>query len=71
MPRKKLVLDPERLRVDTFETVDHEALRGTVVANGYTEVGYPSCSPTCGASPPPNTDLCGAYFVTDPKQCCV
>lgn len=69
---KKLKLDPESLRVESFRpTPETDPGRGTVEANGYTEPGYPSCNVTCGASPPPpSEDFCGAFRPTV-KACCV
>jgi hypothetical protein len=68
--KKKLALDPERLRVESFGTVDAADARGTVCAHGYTDPGYPSCDRTCGATPPPDTSICYQDVATYPA-CCV
>jgi hypothetical protein len=51
---KKLSLKLDDLRVDTFQTSDGSAARGTVVGNAPTVVGNtctPSCPYTCGIIP--------------------
>ena len=58
MKTRKLRLDPEALRVDTFTTEREDGGRGTVKAHGYTQPGYPSCDPTCGATPPEDPSIC-------------
>ena len=68
--KRKLRLDPERLRVESFGTVEHDPARGTVRAHGYTDPDYPSCARTCGATPPPDTDLCYQAINTQ-FACCV
>lgn len=56
--KRKLRLEVEGLRVESFGTDAGEGPRGTVRAQSYTEPGYPSCALTCGASPPGPTTLC-------------
>ncbi|HEX6750432.1 MAG TPA: hypothetical protein VF092_24275 [Longimicrobium sp.] len=68
--KKKLALDPDALRVESFGTVDASDARGTVRAHGYTEPDYPSCARTCGASPPPPSSLCYEERPTL-KACCL
>jgi hypothetical protein len=68
--KRKLTLDADALRVESFGTVDAKVVRGTVHANGYTDPDYPSCARTCGASPPPETGLCHAGGPTL-KACCL
>lgn len=69
---KKLSLDLDRLSVESFDTVpDADRLRGTVAGNdSYTVAPYPSCVNTCGASPPPDSDICGRARPTV-INCCV
>lgn len=69
---KKLSLDLDQLSVESFDTApDAERMRGTVEGNGsYTVAPYPSCVNTCGASPPPDTDICYEARPTL-KNCCV
>src|SRR5215210_750707 len=50
---RKLRLDPETLRVESFVAAEEGGGRGTVRGHGYTEPDYPSCARTCGATPPP------------------
>ena len=68
---KKLSLNPEALRVESFATAAEESKRGTVLANGYTDPGYPSCDPTCGVSPPPDTEICGWGIRPTVRACCL
>jgi len=68
--KNKLTLDADALRVESFGTVAERSGRGTVHANGYTQPGYPSCDRTCGATPPPDTDICVEGGPTYPA-CCV
>lgn len=69
---KKLDLKVEELSVESFDTeANVSELRGTVKANGYTDPGYPSCDRTCGASPPPDTTICGAFRPTLQQACCL
>ncbi|HEX8244256.1 MAG TPA: hypothetical protein VF541_12185 [Longimicrobium sp.] len=68
--KRKLRLEPETLRVESFGTVEGDGSRGTVRAHGYTEPDYPSCARTCGASPPPDTSLCYREGPTL-KACCL
>ena len=67
---KKLSLSLDGLRVESFDTVAGGGARGTVNAHGYTEPDYPSCARTCGASPPPESMLCGALGGPTLKACC-
>jgi hypothetical protein len=69
MKTRKLMLDTEQLRVESFGTVGGDGQRGTVLAHGYTEPDYPSCARTCGASPPFPTALCNRAMVTL-AECC-
>jgi hypothetical protein len=58
---KKLALELDDLRVDTFQTSADLAARGTVVGNGPTVMGNtctPSCPYTCGIIP--QTENCRA-----------
>ena len=71
---KKLTLELDSLRVESFETAADARLRGTVRGNdSYTVSPYPSCARTCGASPPPDTEICRAdqYAPTLQQACCV
>ncbi|HEX8693736.1 MAG TPA: hypothetical protein VF746_15045 [Longimicrobium sp.] len=68
---KKLSLNPEALRVESFATAADVPGRGTVRANAYTDPDYPSCARTCGASPPPDTEICGWGLRPTLKACCL
>ena len=71
---RKLEMKVDELSVESFTTVpEMKSLHGTVQANSYTVNPYPSCAPTCGASPPPPTDICGLDDAERPtiKACCV
>ena len=71
---KKLRLDPDALRVQSFDTEDEEEARGTVMAfntETYTDPNYyPSCQPTCGII---GTKRHGrAMFISNPpRNCCI
>jgi len=72
---KKLMLDMDALRVESFETADARAGRGTVAAldgGGCTVSPYPSCVKTCGNQPACTEDLCrdGVMAITL-NACCV
>jgi hypothetical protein len=67
---KKLMLDPEGLRVESFRTAGELEGAGTVQAQSYTVSPYPSCARTCGASPPADTSLCRDGAMTL-NACCV
>jgi len=68
---RKLRLDPETLRVESFEATEEGDGRGTVRGHAYTDPDYPSCARTCGASPPPpSVDIC-RMSGTCPMQCCL
>ncbi|HEU0052631.1 MAG TPA: hypothetical protein VFQ39_05615 [Longimicrobium sp.] len=69
--KNKLRLDPDALRVVSFVSVEERDERGTVLAQSYTQPGYPSCDRTCGASPPPPSDLICRMSGTCPQQCCL
>lgn len=69
MRTRKLSLDADQLRVESFRTVGDSGERGTVHAHGYTEPDYPSCARTCGASPPQPTVLCARAMITL-AECC-
>ena len=71
--KKKIALDADTLRVESFPTVDGPDGRGTVHAHGYTDPDYPSCARTCGATPPPDTEICfaGRLAPTLQQACCV
>jgi hypothetical protein len=69
---RKLRLDPETLRVESFVATEEGDGRGTVRGHGYTEPGYPSCDRTCGVSPsPPNSEDFCRMSGTCPQQCCL
>ena len=68
---RKLRLDPDGLRVESFGTLERDGARGTVRAHGYTDPDYPSCARTCGASPPPPTGICYAVEGPTLKACCI
>ena len=69
---RKLRLDPETLRVESFVAIEEGGGRGTVRGHGYTEPGYPSCDRTCGFSPPmPNSEDFCRMSGTCPQQCCL
>ena len=67
---RKLRLEPETLRVESFEATEADGGRGTVRGHGYTKPPYPSCALTCGASPPPSDDFC-RMSGTCPQACCL
>lgn len=68
---RKVKLDPDELRVESFRTEEVRQARGTVDAHGYTVDPYPSCALTCSASPPPpSEDICRLRVDTMPWQCC-
>ena len=69
---RKLRLDPETLRVESFAATEEGGGRGTVHGHVYTVPPYPSCARTCGASPPPpdSEDFC-RMSGTCPQQCCL
>ncbi|HEU0052626.1 MAG TPA: hypothetical protein VFQ39_05590 [Longimicrobium sp.] len=50
--KKKLTLDADRLRVESFGTDDGAAARGTVYGKDDSDCFTYSCQGTCGASPP-------------------
>ena len=62
---KKLVLDPEALEVQSFDTIGEDEARGTVIALGSDRITCPFCSgPYCRSGDPsyPNGcsyDACG------------
>lgn len=68
---RKLRLDPEALRVESFAATEVGGGRGTVQGQGYTVAPYPSCALTCGATPPPpSEDIC-RMSGTCPMACCL
>lgn len=71
---KKLALDMDALRVESFETADGQAARGTVAAHGGATCTYPcaSCVKTCGNPPACSEDVCrdGVVAITL-NACCV
>ena len=69
--KRKLRLDPEALRVESFVATEEGEGRGTVRGHGYTEPGYGSCDLTCGIPmSPPSEDLC-LVSGTCPMACCL
>ena len=68
--KKKLRLNMEALRVESFAATEDGAARGTVHGESYTEPGYPSCDLTCGASPPWPSDFC-RDSKSCPQECCM
>jgi hypothetical protein len=50
--KKKLTLDADALRVESFGTVDGTPARGTVLGKDDSDCYTYSCQGTCGASPP-------------------
>jgi hypothetical protein len=70
--KRKLRLNVDALRVESFGTLEGPGAQGTVHAHGYTDPDYPSCARTCGATPPPDTSVCYAGFAPTLQQaCCV
>jgi len=71
---KKLSLDVDTLRVESFDTADTQAVRGTVAAHDGATCTYPcaSCVNTCGNPPACTEDLCvdGVAAITR-SACCV
>jgi hypothetical protein len=68
---RKLRLDPEALRVESFVSADEGGGRGTVRGHGYTQRNYPSCALTCGnPMSPPSEDFC-RMSGTCPMACCL
>jgi hypothetical protein len=71
---KKLALDMDALRVESFDTADVRDGRGTVAGHDGATCTYPcaSCVKTCGNPPACTEDLCvdGVAQVTF-NACCV
>jgi hypothetical protein len=69
---KKLALDADALRVESFETVDARGGRGTVWAHDSvcTVAPYPSCGRTCG-NQPACTDLGRDGAARATAACCI
>ncbi|HEU0052630.1 MAG TPA: hypothetical protein VFQ39_05610 [Longimicrobium sp.] len=72
---KKLRMDTDALRVQSFATVETRGGRGTVRAHESlcTQPNYPSCGQTCGMRPACTDDAaCRAGGVAPPTAwCCV
>ena len=69
---KKMTLDVDALRVESFGTVDARGGRGTVQAHdgGCTVPPYGSCVRTCGNQPACTEDVCRDGAITF-NACCV
>lgn len=70
---RKLRLDPEALRVESFAARDAHGGNGTVWANdgGCTVSPYPSCVRTCGNQPACTEDVCRDGAAITLNACCV
>ena len=70
---KKMTMDMDALRVESFTTVDARGGRGTVWAQGggCTVSPYPSCVKTCGAQPACTEDVCRDGAAITLNACCV
>ena len=70
---KKMTLDVDALRVESFGTVDARGGRGTVLGNdgGCTVSPYPSCVRTCGNQPACTEDVCRDGAAITFNACCV
>ena len=72
--KRKIGLDADELRVESFETEDGEGSRGTIRAYAETDCCTFSCTGTCGAQPAselaalPNTRF---NCPTAAPQCCI
>ena len=69
---RKLRLDLDTLRVESFVATEEDGGRGTVRGHGsYTVAPYPSCARTCGASPPPPSEDFCRMSGSCPQACCM
>jgi hypothetical protein len=69
--KKKLRLDMESLRVESFAATEDGGARGTVHGQSYTEPGWLSCDLTCGASPPLPSSIECRGSRSCPQECCL
>ncbi|MFL5382228.1 MAG: hypothetical protein ACJ8GN_06905 [Longimicrobiaceae bacterium] len=70
---KKMTMDVDALRVESFATVDARGGRGTVVAHGIgcTVAPQGTCVRTCGNQPACTEDLCRDGAAITLNACCV